>query len=235
VIAKDRVNRVEGMTLRRAAVVAGLSYLLTPVTYAEFSIYPKLVIPGNIGQTVQNIVIHKRMFVAAILCYLVTFLLDVVTAWALYVLLVPVNRALSLLTAWFRLIYTAMALFGLLNLFFVFRLLDSPDYQTILGSDQLHVQVKLLLDSFRTDWSASLVVFGIHLMLLGWLIFRSGYIPKWIGILLVLDGLYWVIDRLSPYLYPNVHLGFLFVLTFAELILPLWLLIMGWRIKEPVE
>jgi hypothetical protein len=65
--------------------------LLDPVSFAEFSLYPKLVIPGNIEQTVQNISLHGNLF---------------------YVLLVPVNKALSLLTAWFRLMYTAIAFAG---------------------------------------------------------------------------------------------------------------------------
>jgi hypothetical protein len=52
----------------------------------------------------------------------------------------------------------------------------------------------------------SLVIFGIHLILLVYLIYRSGYIPKIIGILLVIDGLGWVIDSLQAYLYPNAHL-----------------------------
>lgn len=53
------------------------------------------------------------------------------------------------------------------------------------------------------------------------------------GILLVVDGLAWVIDSLQPYLYPNANLDFLSVLVFGELIFMLWLLIAGWRIKEP--
>jgi len=219
--------------LRQAAVIAGFFYLLSPVTTAEFSIMPKLVIPGNIEQTAQNIVAHRGMFVAAILCYLITFLEDVVIAWALYYLLAPVNRAASLLTAWFRLMYTAVALFGLLNLVTVFRLLHTPDYLTSFGSQQLHAQVNLLLHSFRYDWSMSLVIFGVHLVLLGYLIYRSGYIPRIIGILLVIDGLGWVIDSLQPYLYPNAHLGFLFITFFGELVFMLWLLIRGWKIREP--
>ena len=79
----------------------------------------------------------------------------------------------------------------------------------------------------------SLVIFGIHLVLLGCLIYRSGYIPRIIGILLVIDGLGWVIDSLQPYLYPNAHLGFLFITFFGELIFMLWLLIRGWKIPEP--
>ena len=229
----NSANHHEGLTLRQAALIAGFAYLLSPVTTAEFSIMPKLVIPGNIEQTVQNIVAHHGLFVAAIFCYLITFIEDVVIAWALYVLLVPVNRSVSLLTAWFRLVYTAIALFGWLNLVTVFRLLNTPDYLTAFGSAQLHAQVLLLLRSFRYDWSMSLVIFGIHLVLLGYLIYRSGYIPRIIGILLVIDGLGWVIDSLQPYLYPNAHLGFLFITFFGELVFMLWLLIRGWKIQEP--
>jgi Domain of unknown function (DUF4386) len=221
------------VTLRQAALIAGFGYLLSPVTTAEFSIMPKLVVPGNIEQTVLNIGVHRGMFVAAIFCYLITFLEDVVIAWALYILLAPVNRSLSLLTAWFRLIYTAVVLFAWLNLVAVFRLLTTPDYLTVFGAGPLRAEVKLRLDSFRWDWSISLVIFGIHLVLLGYLIYRSSYIPKIIGILLAIDGVAWVVDSLSPYLYPNAHLGFLFIFYFAELIFLVWLLVRGWKIKEP--
>jgi hypothetical protein len=228
----NSANQGEGLTLRKAAVITGFGYLLMPVTYAEFSIYPKLVIPGDVEQTVQNIVAHGGLFVAAILCYLITFINDMVIAWALYVLLVPVNRSLSLLTAWFRLMYTAIGLFGLLNLVTVFRLLTTPDYLTTFGPGPLRAQVDLLLHSFRYDWSISLIIFGVHLVLLGYLIYRSGYIPRVIGVLLVINGLGWVIDSLRPYLYPNAPLGFIFVTFFGELVFMVWLLVRGWKIQE---
>jgi Domain of unknown function (DUF4386) len=223
----------EGITLRQAALIAGFGYLVMPVTYAEFSINPKLIIPGNIEQTVQNIGAHRGLFAAAILSYLITLISDLVIVWALYFLLLPVNRSLSLLTAWFRLLYTAIALFGLLNLVIAFRLVHTPDYLTLFGTGPLHAQVKLLLDSFRYDWSMGLVLFGFHLVLLGYLIFRSGYIPKIIGILLVIDGFGWLIDCKRPYLYPNIHLEFIFITFLGELILMLWLLIRRWNIQEP--
>ena len=128
----------ERLTLRQAALIAGFGYLLMPVAYAEFSIMPKLVIRGNIEQTVQNLATHGKLFAAAILCYLITLILDVVIAWALYVLLMPVNRSVSLLTAWFRLVYTAMALFAPLHLVTVYRLLTTPDYLTLFGPGPLH-------------------------------------------------------------------------------------------------
>jgi hypothetical protein len=230
----NRARLDEGMTLRQAALVAGFAYLLNPVSYAEFSIYPKLVIPSNIEQTVQNIVAHGDLFLIAIFCYLTSFIGDVVIAWALYILLVPVNRSVSLLTAWFQLVYAAIAFFGLLNLVAVYRILNTPDYLTVFGSGQVHVQVMLLLHSFRYDWSMALVLFGIHLVLLGYLIYRSGYIPRVLGILLVINGFGWVIDSLRPYVFPNAHLGFIFITFFGELFFMLWLLARGWKIQEPV-
>jgi hypothetical protein len=231
----SRTKRGEGLTLRQAALIAGFGYLLGPVTYAEFTIYPKLVIPNNIEQTVQNIAVHRELFAVAILCYLVEFIEDIVIAWALYYLLVPVNRALSQLTAWFRLMYTAIAFFGMLKLVAVFRIVTTPEYLAAFGSNPLHAEVKHLLGTFRDDWSIGLVLFGIHLVLLGYLIYRSGYIPKLLGILLVIDGLGWVIDSLQPYLYPNAHLSFLFITFFGEIFLMLWLLIRGWKIQEPQQ
>ena len=172
--------------MRKAALIAGFAYVLSPVTTAEFSIMPRLVIPGNIEQTVQNISAHSGQFVAAIFCYFVTFLEDIVIAWALYVLLAPVNKSLSLLTAWFRLMFAAVALVGWLNLMTVYRLLTTPDYLTLFGTSPLRAQVQLLLQSFRYDWSISLIIFGIHLVLLGYLVCRSGYIHWIIGILLIM-------------------------------------------------
>jgi len=125
----NQPNHNKGLTLRQAALISGFAYLLSPVATAEFSLMPKLVIPGNIEQTVQNISAHGGMFVAAILCYFVTFIEDVVIAWALFVLLAPVNRAVSLLTAWFRLIFAAITLFGLLNLVIALRILNTPDFR----------------------------------------------------------------------------------------------------------
>jgi Domain of unknown function (DUF4386) len=231
----NTANRVAGLSLRQAAVIAGLGYLLNPVSYAEFSLYPKLVIAGNIDRTVQNITNHGGLFIAAILCYLVNFIGDVVIAWSLYVLLVPVNRAVSLLTAWFRLIYTAVALGGLMNLVTAYRLLHTPEYLTLFGASQLKAQVDLLLNAYRYTWAMSLSIFGIHLVLLGCLIFRSSHIPKILGILLAIDGIGWLVSSLQPYLFPNAPLGYVSITYYGELLFMLWLLIRGWKIKEPAE
>ncbi|MGC1380803.1 MAG: DUF4386 domain-containing protein [Candidatus Baltobacteraceae bacterium] len=223
----------EGLTLRQAAVIAGFAYLLNPVPYAEFSIYSRLVVPGHVDHSVANIAAHPGLFVAAIFCYLINFIGDVVIAWALYFLLAPVNRALSLLAALFRLVYTAIALVGTFDLVTVYRMVTTPEFAALFGSRQFYAQVDLLLHQFRYDWNLSLALFGVHLVIVGWLVFRSSYIPKILGIIVAIVGLSWVINGVQPYLWPKADLGFIFVLAFGELIFALWLLIMGWRIKEP--
>ena len=176
---------------------------------------------------------HHGLFAIAVLCYLFEFIKDIVVAWALYYLLAPVNRPLSMLTAWFRLMYTAMALYAVTNLATVFRVVTTPDYLTLFGPGPLHAQVRLLLSTFRYDWSLSLIVFGVHLILLGYLILRSGYILWIIGVLLVIDGVGWITDSLQAYFYPNTNLKYLFVTFLGELVFMLWLLIRGWKIREP--
>jgi hypothetical protein len=137
-----------------------------------------------------------------------------------------------LLTAWFRLVYTVIALCSLLKLATAFRILNTPDYLTVVGSDQLHAQVQLLLKSFRYEWSMGLVLFGIHIGLLGYLVYRSGYIPRILGILLAIAGLGYLIYYLGPYLYPTADVGFIMITFFGELIFMLWLLVRGWKIRE---
>jgi Domain of unknown function (DUF4386) len=99
-----------GLTLRQAALIAGLGYLLSPVGFAGFTLYPKLLIPGHIDRTVANISAHHAMFLAMFFCHFVNFIEDINIAWALYVLLAPVNRAVSLLAALFWLVYAGVAI-----------------------------------------------------------------------------------------------------------------------------
>jgi len=227
------VSKVAGLTLRQAALIAGLGYLLNPVPYAEFALYPRLVISGHIDQTVANIAAHQDLFVAAIFCYLINFMGDIVIAWAFYVLLAPVNRAVSMLAAWFRLTYTVIALGATFNLVTVCHLITTPELVKAFGSNQLQAQVDLLLHSFRSDWALSLSIFGIHLVLVGCLMYASGYIPKLFGVVMFILGLGWIIAGAKPYFWPNLDLSYFFLAAFGELLVGLSLLVICWRIKEP--
>jgi len=221
------------MTLRQAALVAGFAYLLNPVSYAEFSVYPKLVVASNAAQTVQNISAHLGLFAAAILCYIISFIGDVVIAWALYFLLAPVSRALSLLTAWCQLVYAAGALCSVFSLLNVYHLLVTPYYLTLFGFGQLQAQVWFQLHSFHYEWSMSLIIFGIHLVLLGYLVYRSGYIPWILRIVLFIAGVGWMIGGLGPYVLPDTNFDFTFITAFGEVFFIFWLWIRGWKLQEP--
>jgi hypothetical protein len=191
-----------------------------------------LIIAGNIDQTVQNLTAHSGLFAVAILCYLGSFIGDVVLAWSLYVLLAPVNKALSLLAAWFQLVYAGIAIVAVVSLASVYHLITVPDYLTAFGAEQLHAQVLLLLHSFRYGWAISLVLFGIHLVLVGYLITRSGYIPWILGVVLLITGLGWIIDGIQPYAMPDTEFAFTSYTAVGEIFFFLWLLIRGWKIPS---
>lgn len=229
------VKSEAGMTLRQAALVAGVSsfapLLLGGVPFAEFYVFAKLIVPGDAAETVTNIQANRGLFLVGVFAHLITFVADVIIAWALHVLLAPVHRALSMLAAWFRLIYTAVALGSLMHLVTAFRLIDGGNYSEAFGTELLHAQVQALIWSFRYEWSLSLVIFGIHLVLAGYLVARSGYIPRVMGALLSLAGLSHVILQLRPYFYAALDLQILFAMAFGELIFAVWLLVRGWRIS----
>jgi hypothetical protein len=103
-------------------------------------------------------------------------------------------------------------------------------YLTLFQPDQLGAQVMLSLDTFRSGWHFGLLFFGIHLGLLGTLVFRSNYVPKIAGILLIVAGLGYLLTTLKPFLFPDVNLAFAEFTYYGELIFMLWLLIKGSRV-----
>ncbi len=227
-------NSTNIIPLRNAALIAGLSILVMVLCapFAEVYVYPKLVAHGNPALTVQHILAHRGLFLGAIYAYFITGLCDMLAAWAIYILLRPVNKYLSVLTALLRLGYTFIAFIALLNLVTVYRMLIDTDYAAIFTPQQLQGQVMLLLNTFRYDFHFGLQIFGIHLVMLGYLIARSGYIPKVMGYLVLLSGIGYMITSLQPYLFANVNTNFATYTFYGELIFMLWLLIRGHKIKE---
>jgi hypothetical protein len=234
VVPNKMINSANRISLRTAALIAGIGLLIMVFVapFAELYVYPKLVVPGSAAETAQNIIANKTLFISAILGYLITFICDVLVAWALYVLLKPVNENLSLLTAWFRLVYTVIALVALLNLVTVLRLLNTSDTLTIFPADQFYAQIMLSINAFRSNWYFGLIFFGIHLGLLGYLVIRSNYIPRILGIFLIVAGSGYLLTNLKPFLFPNINLDLAEYTFYGELIFMLWLLIRGPRIQE---
>ncbi|WP_158860247.1 DUF4386 domain-containing protein [Lunatibacter salilacus] len=95
------------ISLSKAAIIAGIGLLMMTLTvpFAEFKIIPDLVDPNNALETASNITNNSLLFNVAIFLIFITIVADIVVAWALYIFLKPVNKNLSLLTAWSRLLY----------------------------------------------------------------------------------------------------------------------------------
>jgi hypothetical protein len=220
-------DTMHGISMRQAAIIAGLSLLvmslLSPVAF--FGIFPKLIVRTNIEQTVQNISAHQGLFLGGLVAYLVTFIADVIMAWALVVFLRPVNASVAVLAGWFRLMYAAIALSILLKLVSVYRLLNSSDALAVLGTAERNASVYVLLTTFRYEWSFSMIIFAVHLLILSWLLFKSGYVPKAIGILVGINGAAYLVDTAQPFL--GAAVPYLFVAFFGELIFMVWLFFKG--------
>jgi len=222
------------ISLRTAALIAGIAILVmvAAAPFAEVYAYPKLVIAGNAAETIKNITVNQTLFAWVIFAYALTFVCDIVAAWALYILLKPVNNYFALLAGWFRLIFAAISIVSLLNLTTVFRLLTTPDLLAIFKPNQLQAQVMLSLTAFRSGFHFAILFFSMHLALLGILVLRSAYIPKLLGILLIISAFGYMATSMQPYLFPNINIDFAVYTFYGELIFMLWLLIWGSRLKE---
>ena len=233
-------SRIADISQRQAARIAGSAYLIIIVLafFANFFVLDRLREPGDAAATVSNIADSEGLFRSGIVALMAVFVADAVVAWALYIFFRRESRDLSLLTAWFRLLYTAMFGIALLNLAVVVLLVAGADAATALGAGQPDTQAMLFLDAYDYGWAIALVCFGVHLLLLGVMVFKSDYAPRIIGILLVLAGLGYLVDSLARFSllnyedYRDLFLLLLAVPAIAgEFSLTGWLLLRGG--KEP--
>ena len=223
------------ITLRKAALIAGVGYILmigSPI--AEGMFYNNLVDLSDAAKTVKNLTTNNALLRFGIFLYLINFIGDILAAWALYILLKPVNSNLSLLAAWLRIIYSVMSLVAVMNLLTVLQLTSHYNYLSAFTNDQLQAQVMIALHSFRDEWSFSFTFFGSYLILLGYLAFASTYVSKIVGVCLMIAGAGWLSDSLQPLLYPNVNISVGMIAGFGELIFMFWLFIKGIRLKEEI-
>ncbi|MCY9666226.1 DUF4386 domain-containing protein [Paenibacillus alginolyticus] len=226
------------------ARVAGFGLLLMAIfaMFSNFSVLEGLIIPDDAAATANNIIANEMLFRSGFISFVIVLILDVLVAWALYVLLKPVNKNLAMLAAWFRLVYTAVFGVALSNLLNVLPLLSGANYFAVFTTDQLklYAQVMLLVDAFNNGWLIGMVFFGVHLLVVGYLIIKSGgYIPRIIGIFLILASAGYVIDSLAHFLLSNyADYKTIFQLIVAvpgvigELSLAFWLLIKGVKVQQ---
>ena len=206
-------------SLRRASLTAGIALALIIVfaIFGEFGAVQRLVTPGDAGRTAQDILGSEGLFRFGIASLFLVVILDIIVAAALLILFEPVNRSLSTMAAWFRVAYAAVYLVAISQLVVALGLLGDPD------------QALRVVNAYDTIWHVGLNLFGVHLLLIGLLAYRSGFMHKVFGILLVIAGLGYLADGFAAVLIPDYSMnisGFTFV---GEATLMLWLLIKGSR------
>jgi hypothetical protein len=201
----------ERLTFRSAALVSGISLILMAILAgaANFQVIEK--IKGS-GIT-QSVVPAIRWAVAA---FVVVAVLDIIVAWGLYEMFHRENPSLSLLAAWFRIIYTAVLILSITFLFTATRIAPGNE-ESAAGS----------FNMFNDGWMLGLVFFGIHLALLGWLCIKSRHVHWIFGILVLIAGIGYIVDSAVLVLIPESSVQIALYTFIGELVFILWLLIKG--------
>ena len=210
--------------------------MLIPAIFANYFVFSRLIVSGDVAATANNIIASEMLFRAGIVSWLIVLTLDVVVAWGLYVFLKPVNKSLSLLAAWFRLMYAAIFGTTQLILFIVLVLLSGAAYLTVFETSQLHALALLFLNGYDYGSPIGFFFFSFHLGILGYLVYKSGYIPRILGVLLIVAFFGYLIVSAGTILWPNYPDVLTTVLTvpsaIAEIALAFWLLFKGGKIPE---
>jgi hypothetical protein len=230
---KSVTDLTAGSSQRQAAIIGGAGILLMviPPIFAA-SVVNGALVAGDTAATAQNILANEMQFRLAFLCFLFVVVLDVIVSWGLYLFFKPFNQGVSLLAAWFRLLYTAVFAVAILNLGNALYLLQSAGAMASLGMEQLQGQALLALNAFNNGWDFGLALFGLHLILVGYLVFKAGYMPGILGALVVICGLGYTFDAVASILFPGFGVTVSMVTFIGELLLALWLLIKGLSDKQ---
>jgi hypothetical protein len=186
-------------------VLAGIGYvaLFALGIFANFFVREGLVVTGDAQATAANIAESEGLFRLGMVSFLVIFVLDIVVAWALYLVFRRASRDISLVAAWARLVYTVFLGVALIFIFQALQLLGGAGSLDVFAPDQLNAQALVAIDTFNSAWLIGLVAFGIHLALLGYLILRFRFAPKALGYLLLAAGAAYGIDTTAHTLLSN--------------------------------
>ena len=227
-------DRITEASPRFKARMAGVFQLLEAVTasFPGVFVLGRLVVDGNAAATAANIVGHERLFWLGFASSLIGVACHVAWALLMYELLKPVNKSLSLLAAFFVLVCCAMQ--ALTSLFYLAPLLilQGGSSLSAFTAEQLQSLALMFLKLNQYAYNIDLVFFGLWCVLTGYLIFRSTFLPRILGVLLAISGLGWVI-----YLYPPLayHLFIPYIASasaLGEIPLEFWLIVMGVNVQR---
>jgi len=185
---------------------------------ANYGVIQPAIAPGDSAATAAAIVASDTAFRLGALGLVIVAILDVVVAWGLYELFRPVHPGLSLLGGWLRLVYAAVFALAISQLFGAAR---------VAGSDSM--AALRLVEGFDDGWMVGQIFFGLHLVVVGVLAWRSPFVHWIFGLLLVIAGAGYLFDGAAVLAMPAYGLE-LAMYTFAgEMAFLVWLLVRGFR------
>jgi hypothetical protein len=220
---------------RLQARIAGFMYLII-IFAGGFGYYSgsTLIVARDAAATTSNILASEQLWRVGFAALLVMLVCDVGVAVIFYVLFRPVNRTLALLGFAFRIVMTAvLGVLLLARLVPVFLMRDGASLAAF-ETEQLHALAFLPLKLFEVGFNVALVFFGVDCLVIGWLILRSTFLPRVLGVLMVVAGLLYLTNSFIDFLFPSVPLP-LYILApsfLAELALCLWLIVIGLNVEK---
>lgn len=211
------------------ARIAGFLYLMmAPFAIFSMMYVPSiLIVPGDAATTANNIMASEGLFRSGIVSWLISQTIFIFLLLVLYKVLKPVNKNHALLMLVLALVAVPIAFINELNQFAALFLLSGADYLTAFEADQLHAQVMLFLDLHTSGLYAAHIFWGLWLFPFGYLVFKSGFLPRILGILLMIGGFGYLIDFAIFFLFPTFDVKISPITGIGELIIGLWLLIKG--------
>ena len=222
------------MNVQRYARVAGVLFLLSMVAggFGEAYIPSKLIVSGDAAATVANLKNFDFLYRLGFAAFLVESLCDITLALILYALLKPVSRELSLLAAFFGVMASATFAFAEIFYFAPVVIMRAGYLQTF-SPDQLNGLVLLSLKFFGYAGMITTAYYGCGWLVRSYLMFRSGYLPKFLGVLMAIGGVGFVVRNFLLILAPAYATDLLLMLMFpGGLILAVWLLIKGVNVPK---
>lgn len=226
------------ISTRKAAKVAGYAILLmtlAAVVATDLAIGP-LIESEEVTASIKNIRNNETLFRIGILSWMIVLICDVIAAWGLYIFLSPVDKGISLICAWIRIVYTAILGTCILKLNYVLELIGS-EHLTTIEYTNLESLTVLFLNSFDSSWSLGLIVFSLHIFLLGYLGLKSNYLPKLLSVFLIIGFVGYLLIHSLKLLIPQLQnliqiLELIFILPMlAEVALGFWLIAKGKNVK----
>ena len=199
----------------------------------ELFIRPGMIVQGDAATTVKNIATSEALFRLSLVSDLVRQALLMLLPLILYKLLKPVNKTIAALMVIFALVSVPISMFNEINHFAVLLLSSGAGYLTAFKADQLNSLVMFFLE-LRKYGTYIPQVLSLWVLLLGYLVFKSGFLPRILGILLMLGGLCYTVSAILFFLFPNFDTMILGLFAFiGEALFYLWLLIKGVKDQTP--